>query len=100
MLTACLLDVIAATQECRGDSPSAVAQWDSADKLYAACGVTREGPDADFVLRWRSHSDRSDSITLEAKGLSGATPSEALESAFARIRSGLRALQGRSTDPD
>lgn len=98
-LTACLLDVVAATQESGGDSRSAVALWDRADTLYAACGATREGPDADFVVRWRSPAARNDTGTLSTEGLSNSGPNEPLESALALIRSSLRALQARSTDP-
>jgi predicted ATPase/class 3 adenylate cyclase len=98
-LTACLLDVVAATQESGGDSRSAAALWDCADTLYKDCGATREGPDADFVHQWRSSSVRDDSDAFGIKGGLNLAANEALESALALIRSSLRALQGRPTDP-
>lgn len=99
-LTACLLDVLAATQELRGDIWSAEVLWHSADSLYAIHGIGREGPDAEFVSRWRSRTLGQGEQAHSHIGTVILSPDAVLGDALDVIRNGLKAVQAAPTDPD
>jgi tetratricopeptide (TPR) repeat protein len=66
MLTACLVDVVAALLSSRGDQGAADRLWVEADRLYNACSVQRDGPDAAFMRRWRRPPTTDNAHTLSS----------------------------------
>jgi ATP/maltotriose-dependent transcriptional regulator MalT len=99
MLTACLLDVVAALRTSQGDQDAAEPLWAQADSLYASCSVLRDGPDEDFVQRWRyraSYAGKPEAgDVLPSPGSPLFTSCEALALATAQLIE----IQARSTDP-
>jgi hypothetical protein len=97
VLTACLLDVVAALLCSRGDHGAAHRLWAEADGLYAACFVTRDGPDAAFVHRWRGPvTDDSVARIASPNATQGMNSSTA--AALALAAAFLKDPQAESTD--
>jgi predicted ATPase len=99
-LAACLLDVAAAASAVMSDQDDAVQLWERADSLYAACGLTRDGPDLDFVRRWRKAEGPS-----QEQPPSGRTPpdqaeAENLSQALALVGPRITRFRYLSKDPD
>lgn len=99
-LAACLLDVAAAASAVMSDQDDAVQLWERADSLYAACGLTRDGPDLDFVRRWRKAEGPSQDQRSPGRAPPDQAEAENLSQALALVRSCITGFRYLSTDPD